>query len=97
MEINDIIAEYTNGKNTLEYTNAALKEIGAPFHLDPAKNIIHPDEVGIYGLLDTGTGTYEKVKVENGRILGGGVGKMYAMCLLGGKVYKVVNEDQLTE
>ena len=96
-KINDIIADYTNGKATLEETNAALKLAGASFHLDPQKNAIAPDEVGQYGLLDTGTGSYDKVKVENGRILGGGVGDMYALCLFNGKTYRVVDGDRLEE
>mgnify|MGYP000644673775 CR=1 FL=1 len=35
--INKIIADYTNGKNPVEKTNAALKEAGAGFSLSAWK------------------------------------------------------------
>ena len=62
-KMNEIIEEYSSGKTTLESANAALKSAGAGFHLDPERNKIAPDEVGRYGLLDTGTGTLDKVKI----------------------------------
>ena len=36
--INTIIEDFKAGKKTLEEANAALKEAGANFHIDPEKN-----------------------------------------------------------
>ena len=92
--ITEILAGYTAGKTTVEETNAALKEAGARFHLDPEKNVIKPEEVGKYGLLDTGTGTLDKVELaEDGRHLVYGCGEMRALCFVGGKVYEVQDTE----
>lgn len=61
-EIAKIFEEIDTGTITLEEANARLKEAGAPYHLSPWKNEIGRNEHG-YGLLDTGTGTLDKVKV----------------------------------
>lgn len=69
MNVNEIIEKYKNGEASLEETNAALKEIDSGLCYDPDKNVIHPDEEERFGLLDTGTGSLDKVKVikdENG-------------------------------
>jgi len=89
MKATEIIRAYTAGEKTLEETNAALKEAGANFHLDPTRNEIKPEEIGHYGLLDTGTGSFDKVKVEDGHLVNADCGEMYALCILGDKVYKV--------
>lgn len=96
-EINDIIHKYTAGEASLEETNAALKEAGASFHLDPEKHVIRPEEAGRFGLLDTGTGSLDKVQVIGGRLAGGAVNQvledgstnMLAYVLIGGKRYEV--------
>lgn len=79
-DITDILFKYTTGEATLEETNEALKEAEAGFHLEPGKNEITPEEaaqtvtgetpeeVTGYGLLDTGTGSMEKVKIVNGKL-----------------------------
>ena len=76
----EIIGKYTSGKATLADTNAALKEAGANYQLDPEKNILseaekrattvgyYLDQVNGYGLLDDGTGTMEKVKLVAGKL-----------------------------
>ena len=67
-EIAKVFEEIDEGKITLEEANARLKEAGAPYYLNPWKNRIGRNEYGA-GLLDTGTGTLDKVKViedENG-------------------------------
>ena len=87
--INEILAAYTAGEATLEDTNAALKELNANVHLNPDKNTIAPNEVGRFGLLDTGTGTLDKVEVKDGKLVGCDCGEMYALCILEGKTYKV--------
>lgn len=69
MNVNEIIEKYKNGEASLEETNAALKEIDSGLCYDPDKNVIQPEEEECFGLLDTGTGTLDKVKVikdENG-------------------------------
>ena len=89
MKATDIIAKYTSGEKTLDETNVALKEIHAGFHLNPEKNTIAPDEVGRYGLLDTGTATFDKVEVMDGELVNCDLHGMYALCLFGGKTYRV--------
>lgn len=96
MKSTEIIRAYTAGEKTLEETNAKLKEIGAGFHLDPTRNEIKPEEVGHYGLLDTGTGSFDKVKVENGCLVNADCGEMFALCIFNGKVYDV-NGTKLEE
>ena len=89
MKVTDIIRAYTAGEKTLEETNAILAANGAGFHLDPEKNEIKPEEVGHYGLLDTGTGTLDKVRVENGHLVDVDCGEMFALCIMADKVYEV--------
>lgn len=92
----DIIRAYTEGKTTLEDANAKLKELGAPLHLDPARNTIDEAERTTHGLLDTGTGTLDKVRVTDGRldhavneVSGSGTVNMPAWVYLEGKQYAV--------
>lgn len=96
MKATEIIRAYTAGEKTLEETNAALKEAGAGFHLDHTRNEIKPEEVGHYGLLDTGTGSLNKVKVEDGHLVNADCGEMYALCILSGKVYVVKGTELLS-
>ena len=96
MKATDIIRAHTAGEKTLEETNAKLKEIGAGFHLDPTRNEIKPEEVGHYGLLDTGTGSLDKVKVEDGHLVNADCGEMYALCILSDKVYVVKGTELLS-
>ena len=65
-DINKILADYTSGAATLEETNAALAAAGAGFHLDPDRNAISKDERATRGLLDTGTGSLDKVRILDG-------------------------------
>ena len=101
MSINEILMKYTNGEADLEKTNQALKEAGAKYHLDPGKNALteaeirattvgtYPDMANGWGLLDTGTGSLDKVEVRGGRLVNMDCGEMYALCLIAGKTYKV--------
>ena len=78
--INEILRGYTAGEADLETTNAALREAGAGFHLEPGRNELteedrrqttvgyYPEQASGYGLLDTGTGSMEKVRVAGGRL-----------------------------
>ena len=100
-DLKDIISKYTAGDATLETTNAALEVVGANFHLDPRKNILseeekratsvgyYPDQANGYGLLDTGTGSLDKVQIQNGRLINCDCGDLYALVAIAGKTYRV--------
>ena len=99
MKSTEIIRKYTAGEATLEETNAALMDVRAGFHLDPQRNVIQPDEVGRFGLLDTGTGTLDKVEVRDGRleyavneVLPDGSTNMRAEVCFAGKYYTVYGD-----
>ena len=96
MKSTEIIAKYTAGEATLEETNAKLKEFRSGFHLDPERNVIKPGEVGRFGLLDTGTTTFDKVEVKDGKVFGFNAGDSYALLLFNGKTYRVQG-DTLVE
>ena len=96
----EIINKYTAGEATLEETNAALAELGAGIHLEPGKHELTAEETAAakaetaanangFGLLDTGTGTLDKVEVRDGHLVGCDCGEMYALCMIAGHTYKV--------
>ena len=78
--INEIMSKYTAGESTVEETNAALNEAGCIFHFDPDRHELteeekrattvgfYPEQANGFGLLDTGTGTMEKVAVTDGTL-----------------------------
>lgn len=114
--INEIIKDYTSGKTPVEETNAALAAAGAGYHFEPGRNTLteeelrattvgaSPSDANGYGLMDTGTGTLDKVHVVDGVIQGGPVNEvredgevsMKATVYIGGKQY-AVSGDKLTE
>ena len=100
--------DYTSGKTPLEETNHALEDAGSDIRLNPAKNLFTPEELLAthtgetpeeaegYGLLDTGTGSMEKVHVTAGvldsavnEVLPDGGTNMTAYVLIGGQRYEV--------
>lgn len=99
--ITEIIGKYTTGEITLEDTNASLKEAGAGFHLEPGTNALteaekrattvgeYPDMANGFGLLDSGTGTLDKVKVRDGQLVNCDMGDSCAMLTIAGKTYYV--------
>ena len=103
--INEILQDYTAGKTDLPTTNDALKAAGATFHLDPNKNMLteeeirattvgtYPDMANGFGLLDTGTGSLDKVEVRNGKLANMDCGEMYALCIIAGRTYKVKGKE----
>lgn len=93
-DINKIISEYTSGDKTLEEANKALAALPGGLYLDPEKNVIKPGEEHAYGLLDTGTGTLNKVRIKGGKLVHG-VGRMSARVYWKGKCYDV-QDDILT-
>ena len=106
-DITEIIGKYTDGKATLEETNAALKDAGAGFHPDPTRNTSTGAELLAtkadtaetatgWGLLDSGTGTLDKVQVKDGHLVNCDMGESYALCIIGGKTF-VVNGTALVE
>ena len=109
--MNEILADYTSGKATVEETKAALKEAGVGFHFEPGKNELtevdirattvghYPDMANGYGLLDTGTGSMEKVHVTNGvldypinQVNEDGSTNMLAYVHICGKVFEVFGD-----
>ncbi len=106
--INEIMQDYTSGKTPLEETNKALQEAGAGFHLEPGKNALteeeirattigyYPDMANGFGLLDSGTGTFDKVRVKAGELVDCDCGSMFALCTMAGRTYEVKGKT-LTE
>ena len=100
-DLKEIISKYTAGDATLEMTNAELDKVGANFHLDPKKNVLseeekrattigyYPEQANGYGLLDTGTGSLDKVKIRNGKLVNCDCGMMYALVSIAGRTYHV--------
>ncbi len=68
-KIEKLLRDYTEGTATLEETNALLAEAGSWIKLDPARNTITDPERTTHGLLSTGTGTLDKVRVIDGKRL----------------------------
>lgn len=111
MTIDEIINKYTKGEATTEEVNAALAESGAGFHFEPGKNDLteedlrattvghYPDQANGYGLLDSGTGSMEKVHVTNGvldhainQVNADGTTNMTAYVHICGKTYEVYGD-----
>ena len=99
--ITEILKNYTAGEITLEQANADLKAAGSGLYLDPTRNELTEEEIDVtvagetssqadgYGLLDTGTGSLDKVQVESGKLVDNDCGDMPALVLIGGRVYHV--------
>lgn len=113
--INEILKKYTTGEADLEETNAALAGAGAGYHLEPGRNEIteenrqetfvgyYPRQANGWGLLDTGTGTLDKVSVTCGQldapvnaVREDGSTNMPAYLNICGRVYEVLG-DRLAE
>lgn len=105
----EIMGLYTSGKTTLEETNKKLKEADADLRLDPEKNILteeekhrtfvgyYPEQASGFGLLDTGTGSLDKVRVQGGQLVDCDCGSMYALVFIAGKMYHVQGRTLTTE
>ena len=93
MKAKEILELYTKGEKTVEETNKALAEIKVETRLDPGKNNLMPDEItkGTAGLLDTGTGTLDKVIIDREKmeLVNCDCGKAHALCIVNGKTYQV--------
>lgn len=109
--IHEIVRDYTTGEADLEATNAALKEAGAGFSFVPGQNEIteedrmattvgyYPSQANGYGLLDTGTGSPDRVHVTGGKldhavnqVQPDGSTNMAAYVIICGKTYEVFGD-----
>lgn len=109
--INEIIRDYTVGEADLEKTNAALAKAKAGFRFEPGRNEItdqdrretvvgyYPEQASGFGLLDTGTGSMERVKVTGGhlehpvnQVQPDGSTNMTAYVIICGEVYEVFGD-----
>ena len=100
-ELKEIIGKFSAVEFTLEAANRALANVGAGFHLDPRKNLLsedekrvttvgyYPEQANGYGLLDTGTGSLDKVQIQNGHLINCDCGDLYALVAIAGKTYRV--------
>ena len=89
-------------KAALDKANEALK--GTGIQLDPEKNVIKPEEAAVvcedvskingFALLDTGTGTMDKVEIKNGKLVYS-VGDMVAFVIIGDALFEVMNGTDL--
>lgn len=115
-KITEAIREYSDGKKTLEELNAFLKEEGSNLQIIPGKNQLTEEDLAVtschgtpesangYGLLDSGTGSFDKVHVVNGIldyavnmvIDGEGHTNMLAYAYIGGFKFEVKG-DQLVD
>lgn len=94
----EIIKAFEAGEKTLEQANAELK--GTGIQLDPEKNnikegtgaIICEDvsKINGYAMLDTGTGSLDKVLIKDGKLVDS-VGDMFALVLIGKAMFEVQN------
>lgn len=104
--LDDIMHKYTTGEASLEDTNKALKEIGSGIQLYPGRNELteaeikqtvigtYPSQANGWGLLDTGTGSFDKVKVTNGKLAPeNSMGESYALIIIAGRTYGVDHCD----
>ena len=99
-EIENASAE--DAKAALVKANKALK--GTGIQLDPEKNVIKPEEAAVvcedvskingFALLDTGTGTMDKVEIKNGKLVYS-VGDIVAFVVIGNALFEVMNGTDL--
>lgn len=100
------IKKYTAGEITLEEVNAALT--GSGYHLEPGQNTLteeeirnttigqYPEMANGFGLLDTGTGSFDKVEIAGGHLVNSDLGIMPGMVIIAGRTYNVKG-NTLTE
>ena len=89
-------------KAALDKANEALKSTG--IYLDPEKNVIKPGEAAVvcedvskingFAMLDTGTGTMDKVEIKNGKLVYS-VGDTVAFVVIGDALFEVMNGTDL--
>lgn len=95
-EINEILNSYTAGEIDFGTANKQLDKANSKVYLNPEKNVISDEERYTHGLLDTGTGSLDKVEIKDMHLANMDCGEMYALCIFNGKTYKV-NGTELVE
>ena len=111
MNNTEILNNYTNGTNTVQITNDLLTANKAGYIIDPDRNNITAEEAAAavasvenakdlseisgYGLMDTGTGSKDKVSVLNGKVTNA-TGEQISIVFIGGHVFRAAY-DVLTE
>lgn len=100
-ELEKILGDYTLGKADVEATNKELERIDSGLRVDPDKNTIteaekhqtvigyYPEQTTGYGLLDTGTGSLDKVHVTGGKLDDCDMGESFALVIIAGRMYEV--------
>ena len=101
--IYETIKKWEDGEITVEEANETLKDSG--IKIDPNKQTINPGEEAIlfddpskingYAMLDTGTGTLDKVLIKNGKLVNVDLGEMYATVMFGSSVYREVKNNKI--
>ena len=89
MTVTEILSKYTTGETTIEEVNKELASIGVPLRLNPEKNVIKPTEVKMFGLLNCGWGSLDKVAIKDMELVYDDMGDAPATCYYMGKLYKV--------
>ena len=92
----EIIKKWENGELSVEEANAQLKGIGSYVFINPVKNVIPEGEEEKYGMLDTGTGSLDRVEIKDGKLVHN-IGSMFAMVKYMGKWYNVTDGETLVE
>ena len=86
----EIITAYTQGSISLGEANRRLADMGAGFRLDPDRCQLTPEMIANgWGLLDTGTGSYDPVQVQGGELVDNDMGEMLAFVCLKGVWHEV--------
>lgn len=98
VNIYEVIKAFEAGEKTLEQANIELK--GTGIQLDPEKNEIKEgtgavicedvSKINGYAMLDTGTGSLDKVLIKDGKLVDS-VGDSFALVLIGDSMFEVVN------
>ena len=108
-KILDILMDYTSGAKDVDTTNAALKEANAGFHLEPGKNVLteeeirasvvghYPEMANGFGLLDSGTGTLDKVVIKNGELVNCDMGNSKALVVIADRWYYIDGKKLVAE
>lgn len=102
MKYTDIINGWKSGAYSVEEANKKLQAIGAGFTINPYKNAITAEEAAKgderngFGMLDTGTGTFDKVEIREMKLVHN-IGDMKAFVKFNGKLYEVKDGEKLVE
>ena len=89
-KLNEILRQYTTGKKTANEVNKELEKHGFNVRIDPDRcNLTAAQVKDGWGMLDTGTGTLDPVRMVNNELVGVDCGEMKALFFHDGKEYAV--------